>query len=38
MSERVLEVEMDYCPRQVFSDYHDRIKRWAVIVAHRRAG
>jgi hypothetical protein len=34
----VLEVEMDYCPRQVFEDFHDRTKRWAVIVAHRRCG
>jgi len=38
MSEGVLEVEMDYCPRQVFEDFHDRTERWAVIVAHRRAG
>ena len=29
---------MDYCPRQVFEDFHDRTERWAVIVAHRRAG
>ena len=34
----VLEVEMDYCPRKVFEDFHDRTERWAVIVAHRRAG
>jgi hypothetical protein len=38
MSEGVLEVEMDYCPRKVFEDFHDRTERWAVIVAHRRAG
>ena len=38
MNEGVLEVEMDYCPRQVFEDFHDRTERWAVIVAHRRAG
>ena len=38
MTERVLEVEMDYCPRKVFEDFHDRTERWAVIVAHRRAG
>lgn len=38
MSKRVLEVEMDYCPRKVFEDFHDRTERWAVIVAHRRAG
>ena len=34
----VLEVEMEYCPRKVFEDFHDRQERWAVIVAHRRAG
>jgi hypothetical protein len=34
----VLEVEMDYCPRKVFEDFHDRTERWAVIVAHRRCG
>jgi len=33
-----LEVELDYCPRDIFEDYHDRVKRWAVIIAHRRAG
>ena len=38
MSDGVLEVEMDYCPRKVFEDFHDRTERWAVIVAHRRAG
>ena len=38
MSEGVLEVEMDYCPRQVFEDFHDRVERWSVIVAHRRCG
>jgi phage terminase large subunit len=38
MTERVLEVELDYCPRQVFEDFHDRVERWSVIVAHRRAG
>jgi hypothetical protein len=34
----VLEVEMEYCPRKVFEDFHDRAERWAVIVAHRRCG
>ena len=34
----VLEVEMDYCPRKVFEDFHDRTKRWSLIVAHRRCG
>ena len=36
--EEVLEVELDYCPRTVFEDFHDRKERWAVIVAHRRCG
>jgi hypothetical protein len=34
----VLEVEMDYCPRKVFEDFHDRTERWSLIVAHRRCG
>jgi len=38
MSEPILEVELDYCPRDIFADFHDRVKRWSVIVAHRRAG
>ena len=38
MSEGVLEIEMEYCPRKVFEDFHDRTERWAVIVAHRRCG
>ena len=38
MNEPVIEVELDYCPRQVFEDFHDRAERWAVIVAHRRCG
>jgi len=33
-----LEVEMDYCPRKVFEDFHDRTERWSLIVAHRRCG
>lgn len=33
-----LEVELDYSPRSVFEDFHDRTQRWAVIVAHRRCG
>jgi len=36
--EVVLNVEMDYCPRKVFEDFHDRTQRWSVIVAHRRCG
>ena len=38
MNEPVLEVELDYYPRDAFIDFHDREQRWAVIVAHRRAG
>jgi hypothetical protein len=38
MSEPVLEVELDYKPREVFEDFHDRRERWSVIVAHRRCG
>jgi len=34
----VLEVELDYQPRDVFLDFHERSQRWAVIVAHRRCG
>jgi hypothetical protein len=34
----VLDVELDYCPRDVFWDFHERQERWAVIVAHRRCG
>jgi hypothetical protein len=33
-----LEVELDYRPREVFEDFHDRQQRWSVIVAHRRCG
>lgn len=29
---------VDYRPRPYFEQYHDRDKRWACIVAHRRAG
>ena len=29
---------MPYVPRAIFRAYHDRLQRWAVIVAHRRAG
>jgi len=36
--EEVLDIELDYSPRAVFQDFHDRIERWAVIVAHRRCG
>lgn len=29
---------VDYKPREYFNAYHERTKRWACIVAHRRAG
>jgi hypothetical protein len=32
------EIELNYSPRDVFVDYHDRTQRWAFILAHRRAG
>ena len=38
MEEIVQEVELDYQPRDVFLDFHERQERWAVIVAHRRCG
>lgn len=31
-------IELPYRPREVFRSYHAREQRWAVIVAHRRAG
>jgi len=34
----VIDVELDYKPRDVFLDFHEREQRWAVIVAHRRCG
>jgi hypothetical protein len=36
--EEVINVELDYRPRDVFLDFHERQERWAVIVAHRRCG
>ena len=33
-----IEIELDYKPRDVFEDFHNREQRWAVIVAHRRCG
>jgi len=36
--EEVVDVELDYQPRDVFLDFHEREQRWAVIVAHRRCG
>jgi hypothetical protein len=36
--EEVIDIELDYKPRDVFLDFHERKERWAVIVAHRRCG
>jgi hypothetical protein len=36
--EEVLDIELEYAPRSVFQDFHDRTERWAVVVAHRRCG
>lgn len=33
-----VEVELNYEPRGVFEDFHNRDQRWAIIVAHRRCG
>jgi hypothetical protein len=33
-----VEIELEYAPRSVFEDFHDRQERWAVVVAHRRCG
>jgi len=33
-----VEIEMPYQPRKAFMPFHNRTKRWACIVAHRRAG
>jgi len=38
LEEVILDVELDYKPRDVFEDFHERTQRWAVIVAHRRCG
>jgi phage terminase large subunit len=34
----VRRIVLDYAPRSQFIPFHDRPQRWAVIVAHRRAG
>ena len=31
-------VSLPYIPRKAFMPFHDRTKRWACLVAHRRAG
>jgi phage terminase large subunit len=33
-----LKIKLPYKPRDVFRPYHNRKQRWALIVAHRRAG
>jgi len=38
MNNRVQTVQLDYQPRTAFLPFHQRTKRSAVIVAHRRAG
>lgn len=38
MSDDVQEVVIPYTPRIQFQPFHNRKKRWGVIVAHRRAG
>ncbi len=34
----VREIVIPYTPREAFVPFHERTQRWAVIVAHRRAG
>jgi hypothetical protein len=31
-------IVLDYAPRRAFKSFHNRQERWAVLVAHRRAG
>jgi len=31
-------IKLKYRPRSVFSDFHKRSQRWAIVVAHRRCG
>jgi len=31
-------IKLNYRPRAIFRDFHDSLKRFAIIVAHRRAG
>ena len=33
-----MHIELPYEPRKAFMPFHNRTKRWACIVAHRRAG
>jgi phage terminase large subunit len=34
----LIEIDLPYNPRRAFLPFHDRTKRWACLVAHRRAG
>jgi hypothetical protein len=34
----IKEVKIPYKPREPFKDFHNRTERWAILVAHRRAG
>jgi phage terminase large subunit len=31
-------IKLKYRPRSVFNDFHKRLQRWAIVVAHRRCG
>lgn len=33
-----LQITIPYKPRSIFRPFHDRTERWAIMVAHRRAG
>ena len=33
-----MQIDLGYRPRDQFADFHARTKRWACLVAHRRAG
>ena len=33
-----IDIELDYKPRDVFLDFHERQERWSIVVAHRRCG
>jgi hypothetical protein len=36
--EEIIDIELDYKPRDVFLDFHERQERWSIVVAHRRCG
>jgi len=33
-----MEIEIPYKPRDYFNEFHETLKRWIIIVAHRRSG